>query len=271
MTPAKMFRAVLLLCLVPACGAVEEEDYVGAPYDPNVRPASEPAGYYATATGKTGAALLQALRTRIAGHKALSYSGARDAMFGSVADPDNDNVVPCVYTGRRGTPITNSATAGSVNMNTEHSWPQSLGATGVAQSDLHHLFPSDSTANSRRGNYPYGLVVNATWTAPNLDGGDTSRLGTDASGRTVFEPQSTVKGDIARALLYFYTRYAGQPTSGFTLNNFNAEQATLIRWHQQDPPDANERAHNDAVYGIQGNRNPYIDHPEYVTAIGSFK
>lgn len=275
MRPHRLLRSLpgsacaLALLLLPACGAPEVEDLddPGVP----VQAQSAPANYYDSARGKTGADLLRALTARVQGHTALSYSAARNTMFGSVADPDNDNVVACIYTGRRASNITTSGSAGGANMNTEHTWPQSLGATGAAQSDLHHLFPTDSTANSRRGNYPFGEVKTVTWAAPNLDGDDGSRLGKDQSGRTVFEPQGRVKGDIARALLYFYTRYSAQPPTSFTTSNFVVEQATLLRWHQQDPPDAEERAHNDAVYGVQRNRNPYIDHPEFVTAIGTFK
>lgn len=258
----------LLLFGFAACGEAELTE----PDDPavEVHPQSIPLHYYDSASGKTGPDLLRALSARIQGHKALSYSGARNTMFATVADPDNDDVVPCVYTGRRATPVNNTDSANRLSMNTEHSWPQSLGAAGVAQSDLHHLFPTDAATNGRRGNYPYGEVKTVTWAAPNLDGDDGSRLGKDASGRTVFEPQSRVKGDFARAILYFFTRYATQPPSGFTLANFNVEQAVLVRWHEQDPPDDAERKHNDAVFGVQGNRNPYIDHPEYVRAIGNF-
>lgn len=274
---SRSLAVAALLLLVPACGAAglddEEADGLNDRNDPGVEVTaqSEPAGYYDSARNKTGATLLAALRARIAGHTSLSYSAARNTMFGSIADPDNDNVVGCIYTGRSAPNITDSGSAGGASMNTEHTWPQSLGATGTAQTDLHHLFPTDSTSNSRRGNLPFGEVKTVTWTAPNLDGGDGSRLGTDAAGRTTFEPQSRVKGDIARALLYFYTRYAGAPPSKFSTTNFTVEQATLLRWHQQDPPDAAERLHNDAVYGVQRNRNPYIDHPEYVNAIGTFK
>jgi endonuclease I len=232
---------------------------------------SVPAGYYDSTKGKTGLELLSALADRVYnGHRALSYSAARDQLFGNVADWDNDDVVPCVYTGRLGKPVTNTSTASSLDFNTEHTWPQSLGATGAAQTDLNHLFPTDETANGRRGNYPFGVVAKGTWTAPNPDGTMPSRLGTDASGRTVFEPHDSSKGNIARAIFYFYTRYASRRPSKFTLNNFNVEEATLRRWHEMDPPDAEERARNDLVFGIQGNRNPYLDHPEFVSAIPDF-
>ena len=263
-----------LLLLAASCGAFPDEGALleDGGDDPAVepRPVAAPPGYYAGASGRSGRELLSALAGIIGNQRALSYSAARNTMFGTIDDPDSDNVVPCVYTGRRGAGVSSSATASSVSMNTEHTWPQSLGATGVAQADLHHLFPTDMDTNGRRGNYPFGEVAAVTWTARDYDGGDASQLGRDASGRTVFEPQDRLKGDIARAVFYFYTRYAQRPPSRFSLSNFNTEEATLRRWHRQDPPDAAERARNDAVYGAQGNRNPYVDHPEYVTAIPDF-
>ena len=78
------------------------------------------------------------------------------------------------------------------------------------------------------------------------------------------------KGDIARSIFYFYTRYYRSRPTDFSLGNFNVEEATLRRWHESDPPDADEISHNDLVYAIQGNRNPYIDHPEYLKEIPDF-
>lgn len=251
----------------PAEIDLDEADEDGAWGEVPYAPASEPAGYYASATGKTGAALLDALAQRISGHRSLGYNQARDTLFGSVADPQGRNDVECFYTGRHASPVTNSSTAYAKDINTEHVWPQSLGAAGAGKSDLHHLYPTDEVTNSRRGNYPFGEVSTVTWTAPNLNGADASRLGRSASGRTVFEPEARSKGNIARALLYFYTRYKGQPPSGFTVSNLQVEKAVLLKWHAQDPPDAEERARNDAIYGAQGNRNPYIDHPEFAASI----
>ncbi|MFO0657412.1 MAG: endonuclease [Polyangia bacterium] len=85
--------------------------------------------------------------------------------------------------------------------------------------------------------------------------------------RTVFDRDKT-KGDIARAIFYFYTRYYRSRPADFTLNNFNVEEATLRKWHESDPPDADERAHNDLnFYAIRSSRNPYIDRPELLKQI----
>lgn len=253
----------------PELAAIDEMEGDNLPF--HVEPQSIPTGYYDGTSGKSGNDLLVALSDIVSrGTRSLSYNAARDKMFADAEDPDNDDAVDCVYTGRIGKPVNSTSTANSAKMNTEHTWPQSLGARGVAQSDMHHLWASDVDTNGRRANYPFGVVKTVTWTAPNPDGTSPSKLGKDDSGRTVFEPHDKTKGDIARAIFYFYTRYYRSRPADFTLNNFNVEEATLRKWHESDPPDADERAHNDLVYAIQGNRNPYIDRPELLKQIPDF-
>lgn len=217
---------------------------------------------YDGAQGKTGQVLLAALKQAVSAHKDLGYDGARDAMFKDVDDLDNDNVVECVYTGRTVANVTNRGTAyqNGKGLNAEHTWPQSKGAEGAAKADLHHLFSTDCVANSTRGSFPFGTVASQDW----AEGG--SRRGTDAQGRIVFEPRPEHRGNVARALLYFYTVY-GQRAS---LDNFRVEEETLKRWHVEDPVDAAEKARNELVFKIQGNRNPYVDRPEFVQAVGEF-
>ncbi len=275
MTARRLFVAASLSIsvLTAACGpelAIEEiagEDEIPA----QVTPQSIPSGYYSAASGKTGTDLLVALSSIIsAGTKSYSYSAARDKMFADLEDIDNNNEVDCVYTGRVAKNVSSTSNANTVRMNTEHTWPQSLGARGVAQSDMHHLWASDNDANSRRGNFPFGVVKTVTWTAPNPDGTPPSKLGKDDAGRTVFEPHDRTKGDIARAIFYFYTRYYRSRPSDFTLSNFNVEEATLRRWHESDPPDSDEVSRNDLIFALQGNRNPFVDHPEFVKEIPDF-
>ena len=226
--------------------------------------------YCATAAGKSGRELFMALGACIAGHTSLSYAAARDEMFSMLSDPADNNSVQCFYTGRKAPQVTDRASANLAMLNTEHSWPQSLGATGTAMTDIHHLFPTDVMANGQRANYPFGVVKTATWTGPDLDGKGPSKLGARDDGKTVFEPRDPVKGNIARAIFYFYTRYAAEKPMSFSTVNFQVEEETLHKWHEQDPPDAAEKAHNDATFLIQRNRNPYIDHPEYVGKVGNF-
>ena len=184
MTARRLFVAASLSIsvLTAACGpelAIEEiagEDEIPA----QVTPQSIPSGYYSAASGKTGTDLLVALSSIIsAGTKSYSYSAARDKMFADLEDIDNNNEVDCVYTGRIAKNVSSTSNANTVRMNTEHTWPQSLGARGVAQSDMHHLWASDNDANSRRGNFPFGVVKTVTWTAPNPDGTPPSKLGKD--------------------------------------------------------------------------------------------
>lgn len=227
-------------------------------------PKPVPAGLYDAAQGLKGQALLSALRGIASKHKDLGYDGARDAMFADVDDPDNDNVVVCPYLGQAFSNVSDrrSAYRDGKGMNAEHTWPQSKGAEGVAKSDLHHLFASEIKANGMRSSFPFGVVKSSSWT------GGGSALGTDASGRTVFMPRAEHRGNVARALFYFYTVY-GQNGS-VSLENFKVEEPVLLKWHQEDPVDPAERVRNDLVQKAQGNRNPYIDQPEFVSGVGRF-
>ena len=230
-------------------------------------------GYYAAAAGKSGAALLQTLGAIIATNRHLGYlttPNARDSLYAFVDDPDGDDQIADIYTGRSAT-VTSRATAAAAGFNTEHLWPQSRGADidVAAGTDLNILVTADSMANRLRSNLPFGVVTqNVQWTGGPAN--DESRLGQDAQGRLVFEPRPSRRGDVARALLYFHTRYYAARPPGFSLANFNVEEATLLQWAAADPPDQFERDRNAMVCRAQGNRNPYIDHPEYVAAIGDF-
>lgn len=231
------------------------------------------AGYYNAATGLTGTALRQALAGIIATNRNLGYlttPNARDSLYAFVDDPDGDDLITEVYTGRTAT-VNSRASAFAADFETEHSWPQSRGANTDLHSgtDLNILFTSDATANEMRSNHPFGVVIGTpTWTGGT--GGEMSRLGTGTGGKTVFEPRPSRRGDIARAIFYFHVRYYGSGTPGFSLLNFNDEEATLFQWAAADPPDAFEIARNTMVCRAQGNRNPFIDHPEWLAAIADF-
>ncbi|HEU5185038.1 MAG TPA: endonuclease [Gemmatimonadaceae bacterium] len=231
-----------------------------------------PAGYYGNAEGKTGAALLAALDRILCRTRALSYDNIRDSMYANIEDPDNNDLLADIYTGRVAT-VNSRATALTADFNTEHSWPQSKGAQDFpAMTDVHHLFPADEVANSQRSNLPFGVVVGTpTWMSPDPDGdGDVSKRGLDANNREVFEPRNAKKGDIARAILYFYARYNLRRTASFTLENFNIEEPVLLQWVAADPPDAFERQRNSLAFRVQGNRNPFVDRPELVAAVGDW-
>lgn len=228
-----------------------------------------PPGYYDAATGQTGTALIAALNDIIDNHRSFDYTTARDSLYAVVDDPDNDDLIVDVYTAR--TEVVNSrSSAAAVGFNTEHIWPRSMGAeTNTAGgTDLHMLMTADETANGQRLNYPFGSVTGSVlWEGP-LVNGERSRLGRDASNRIVFEPRASRRGDIARAILYWYVRYKGEQT--LSLANFNVEEATILQWHAADPPDSYEIARHAVVYRVQQNRNPFIDRPQYASQIGDF-
>jgi len=155
--------------------------------------------------------------------------------------------VECVYTGR-------SVTVGAekpdpTDMNTEHTWPQSWGADVIpAKCDLHHLFPSDAEANQVRADLPFGEVTSSTeWSQ-----GGSSR-GLSASGEAVFEPRDEHKGNVARAMLYFATRYQ---------HSIDTHELNLYeRWHSLDPVDIFELDRSLEILRRQGNINPYVACP----------
>lgn len=201
--------------------------------------------------GLSGDDLVQAIRDNHE-HMTLAYDSARDRLFEYV---DNyDGVVEGVYTGIK--VMTTTRPSGSV-MNTEHTWPQSQGAgTQPARSDLHHLFPTDPGANSRRSNHPFCVVTSVTWE----EGG--SKLGVDAAGDTCFEPRDVHKGNVARSLFYFSVIY------NYRIDE--SEEAVLRMWHTADPVDDRERQRNDRIAQVQRSRNPFIDEPELVGRVSDF-
>lgn len=190
--------------------------------------------------------LISELNKRISNNLPLEYSASRRIVFLTL--DNREGYVECVYTGRTEhlTQMPNDT-----DMNIEHSWPQSLGATGVAKADLHHLFPTDSKANGIRSSLPFGPVSNPSW----------SQGGSKCDGNT-FEVRPASRGNIARAQFYFSVRYGKEIP--------NQVEAVLRQWHASDPVDAVELERNSKVESIQHNRNPFIDHPEFVDKIKDF-
>ncbi|MDI6809162.1 MAG: endonuclease [Candidatus Eisenbacteria bacterium] len=210
--------------------------------------------YYDSTQGLIDEELKTAIFNLVNGHTDLGYNLARDRMFDTI---DNVNgTVECVYIGQVINAV-NRTEAQNQGFNTEHTWPQSLGAEGTAKSDLNHLFPTDAIPNNVRANYPFGKVVNPTW----QNGG--SKLGTDSYGSVVFEPRDVHKGDVARAMFYFSIRY-NNPYSFL-----NQQEAILRTWNKDEPVSQKEANRNNAIQGYQGKRNPFIDHPEFPDRIKS--
>ena len=142
--------------------------------------------------------------------------------------------------------------------NREHVWCQSLGSftTSNCGSDLHHLRPTDPKLNSTRNNLPFGEVSGSYKTATSNSG----KVG-GYYNSTCFEPLDAVKGDVARILLYCYVRWGESNLSDLI------STTDLLNWMKQDPVDTYEMGRNDVVQGIQGNRNVFIDYPEYAWLI----
>lgn len=218
--------------------------------------------YYDSVINLTGQSLYTALHSLISTNTNNSYNGSKAFLFQQL---DNvDGYVTCIYTGQSFYVGYNYT--GSTNPNTEHTYAQSWFAVEddpVRRSDLHHLFPTDSNVNSARSNYPLFTVANHNSASVYYSYTPwQSYRGLSANGYTVFEPADESKGNIARALLYFNTRYYD------TLTQQNVNMIPdLVIWNEQDPPDAIEIARNNAIYEFQNNRNPYVDHPEFVNRI----
>ena len=245
-----------------------------------------PSGYYTTATG-TSYILKTQLYNIIKGHTDNGYAGLYTIYQTSDRDYyyENDATILDMYSENpSGTdPYTYSAgttqRCGTYSVegdcyNREHIIPQSIfGSAAPMVSDAHFITPTDGKVNGQRSNYPHGPVTSPTWTSRN-----GSKLGSSTTAGysgPIFEPINEFKGDIARMYFYFATRYENT-VAGYSYAMFNGTSNQvfttsflnlLITWHNQDPVSTREIARNDAIYNSQNNRNPYIDHPEYVQSI----
>ncbi|MGC9362809.1 MAG: endonuclease [Candidatus Syntrophosphaera sp.] len=220
--------------------------------------------YYDAVLDLTGNELYTGLHGLISTNYYNSYDGAKVFLFQELDNVDG-NVI-CVYTGE--VYYVGYDYTGSTNPNTEHTYAQSwfeVENDPVRRSDLHHLFPTTMQVNSARGNLPIFTVADHFSYTTDVYYYSTpwqSFRGLSSTGCTVFEPADESKGNIARALLYFNTRYYD------TLVQQNVDMVPdLVQWHYSDPPDSVEIARNEAIQGFQTNRNPYVDHPEFVGLI----
>jgi endonuclease I len=217
--------------------------------------------------GKTGEALRSALNSIISDQTKLSYSAVWDALKETDEDPSNSGNVILLYSGVSRSKSANGGNTG--DWNREHVWAKShcdFGTSTGPGTDIHHLRPSDVQVNSTRGNKDFDNGGSAV-----ANGGGSL---TDSDS---FEPRDAVKGDVARMIFYMAVRYEG--TDGWpdlepngSVNNGSAPYIgkldVLKAWNEQDPPDSFEQRRNDVIYeSFQHNRNPFIDHPEWVESI----
>jgi endonuclease I len=231
--------------------------------------ADAPDGYYTPADDLEGHALRGAVHDIIVNHEVHPYSSVRFDVHDAIDILDeldgDESRVQLIYSDATATKIS------WPGYNREHVWPVSLGsAHGTpAYTDLHHIFACDANINSARSNRPYdecGGDCNTHVEAPD----------TFYTSRT-WEPPDSDKGDVARALFYMDLRYEGDINGepnlrlvewGVTAGcNCMGRLSKLRRWHQFDPVDDRERSRNDRVFQLQGNRNPFIDNPQWVDSI----
>ena len=239
--------------------------------------ASEPANYYNSALNKSDEALMTALRNIIRNHNQLSYDALWNAFKST--DTDSQGYIIDMYSNCRYKPDEHGASSSTVGggFNREHSFPKSWfgGSVPPMYTDLFHLYPTDIHVNSQRSNYPFGVCAEGK----RLTNGQyygKGKLGYSTypgySG-TVFEPDDEYKGDFARTYFYMVTCYKnelpswpGSPQLNYSANRYKAFSTwsinMLMEWTRLDPVSEKETKRNDAVYNIQGNRNPFIDHPE---------
>ena len=247
-----------------------------------------PTGYYDNAKDLSGYTLKTALHNIIDDHKVQSYSQLWTEMKTTDNDGvyEDDNTVLDMYSENPYGPDPYNYSWGADQCGTyrtegncynrEHSFPKSwFSKASPMLTDLFHIYPTDGKVNGQRSNWPFGEVASPTWTSEN-----GSKLGPSSfsgySG-TVFEPIDAFKGDFARSYFYMATRYQdvidGSKWKSVVLDGSTDKVYVdwyldmILKWHINDSVSQKEIYRNDAVYGIQKNRNPFIDHPEYVSSI----
>ncbi len=241
--------------------------------------AQPPPGYYDPAAGLTGEPLRVALYGIISPHMVIQYTNLWSAFYRTDRKPNN--TVWDIYSDLPGgTPTYSyqfvSDQCGTYNsegdcFNREHTFPVSwFNDLPPMNSDLFHIYPTDGWVNQKRASWPYGTVSSPTWTSDN--GSKVGPCTWPGCSGTVFEPIDEYKGDLARGYFYMLTRYMNESmgwaapilSSG---QFFSWTESLLVAWHTQDPVSAKEIARNDSSFVLQGNRNPYIDDPQWVYSI----
>lgn len=282
-------------------GAILAAVLVAVALPPGATSAAIPPGYYNSVNTTTPALLRSTLHGVIDDHTRIPYTSSStdtwDVLNLADQDPNNSANILDVYKNASYLKIT----GGTGAYNREHTWPNSYGfpndgSTNYPYTDCHMLFLSDVSYNSSRGNYPFGNVdaprTELVTLVNNGQGGGSGTYPGNSNwyGGGYWQNWSGRKGDVARAQLYADVRYAGgthgitgaaepdliltdtasliQTTGGSNTSiAYMGLLSVLIRWSVEDAPGARDQARNDLVYTYQGNRNPFTDHPEWVSAI----
>ncbi len=306
-SPRKFALLALLTALFLYTGCSEEPSLVQPdPTTPTQPGKAIPAGYYDSVDTSTPAAMRTSLHAVIDDHTKIPYTSDSTDTWNVLEladqDPNDSSRILDVYLNASYPKYG----AGNLDYNREHTWPKSYGfpddlAGNYPYTDCHHLFLCNDSYNTSRSNKPYRYGSSADLEKPTevndgMGGGTgfypgnsnwTSGSYTDGTWETWIGR----RGDVARALLYMDVRYEGgvHGVTGYSepdliltddealilaSNTGSMESvaymgmlSVLLEWHVQDPVDAREMARNDAVYSFQGNRNPFIDHPEWVDCI----
>lgn len=217
---------------------------------------------YDVLSNQNSSQILSALRNLMTSTHKKNSSYNDCWTYANKADCENNNgKVVLIYSN-----VTTTTSQQNSGYNREHVWPKSLGGyeTSGPGADLHHIRPSDNRINSCRNNLKYGEVT----------GGKDATGGNAASGisggtynSTYFEPLDFVKGDVARICLYMYVRYGGSWSKCSSITNVFQSVDVLLSWCELDPVDTWELGRNEVVEAYQGNRNVFIDYPEYAWLI----
>ena len=240
------------------------------------------ADYYSSITNTTsGTTLASDLHSLLSSTHTnqLSYDDLWGAYYTSDVMPGTniiwDIYSECIFTAGDDQDKGNHSFEGD-KYNREHTTPQSwFNKETPMVADAHHIFATDAYVNGKRSNYPFGEVGSATYTSNN--GGKLGSSSFSGYSGTVFEPINEYKGDIARAFMYMAIRYSN--ACGSWSNGANVvyqssypylttyAQNIFTKWAHEDPVSDKEYIRNEALYDIQGDRNPFIDHTEYIDVI----
>ncbi len=209
-------------------------------YQVTVKPQSTYVGYYATVAGLSGSSLKAELKRLISVMDSFSKSATNEFFKQIDRDLNNHGKILLIYDRRS----VDGTWDGATTWNKEHVWPESkLGS--ASNSDIHNLRASTPSVNGDRGNLPF------------VDGIGMYKI--IGSG---WYPGDQDRGDVARIIFYMNTRYDLTISSSVI-----GAISMFVKWHNLDPVDDFEQSRNNGINAVQGNRNPYIDHPEFVDSI----
>lgn len=304
LNPGTDFGALESCTLTLVAANIRDQDGTIQPMAANVTrsftTSAAETGYYGTVNTSSASALRSSLHLVIDDHIRFGYTASTtdtwDVLAVADQDPMNSARILDIYKNVSYA----KATGGNDFYNREHTWPNSLGfpadgSSNYPYTDLHMLMASDISYNSTRSNKPYdncasGCTEYPTQATNGQGGGSGVYPGnSNWSNSSVFQVWSKLKGNVARAMFYMDLRYEGgthggsggaEPdlrlTSDLSLvvgTGSNASVAymgklsTLLQWHLDDPVTAGEQLRNDVIYSYQGNRNPFVDNPQWAACI----